>query len=315
MIIDGHCDTLSVGLDSQKKINNSELHFNIKHITEPTIQMMAIFISPEEYVEEGTQKAWNRTQNIINYFYEQKELFKDDIMQILSKKDIEKVEKSNKTGVILTIENGSAICGNLSKIKILYEMGIRVMSITWNMDNDLGCGAQTTNDIGLTQLGKQYIKELIKNNIIIDISHASKKTFWDVVDCCKGTNAKLVVTHSCANALCEHKRNLDDNQIRQIAKMNGVIGICYYTDFLKSDGKASIDDIINNISYISDLVGIDYVALGSDFDGVGEGGLPEGIGGIQDVCKIREKIENKGFSNKEVEKIMGENWKRVLLLK
>ena len=89
MIIDGHCDTLSVGLDSQKKINNSELHFNIKHITEPTIQMMAIFISPEEYVEEGTQKAWNRTQNIINYFYEQKELFKDDIMQILSKKDIE----------------------------------------------------------------------------------------------------------------------------------------------------------------------------------------------------------------------------------
>lgn len=273
--------------------------------------MLAAFISPEKYVEEGTQKAWDRTQNIINYFYEQKKMFENDVIQVLNKKDIETVVNKNKVGIILTIENGSAICGDISRVKILYDMGIRVMSITWNMDNDLGCGAQTSYDTGLTELGKQYIKELIKNNIIIDVSHASKKTFWDIVDCCAGTNAKLVATHSCVDSLCNHNRNLDDDQIRQIAKMNGIIGICYYNYFLKSDGKASIDDVIDNILYIKNLVGINYVGLGSDFDGVGEDGLPKGIDGIKDVHKIREKLREKALDDYEIEKVMGDNWKRV----
>lgn len=315
MIIDGHCDTLSVGFDNKKQISDSELQFSIKKVTEPTIQMMAAFISPEKYVQTGTQKAWNRTKDIINYFYEQKELFKSDIIQILNEKDIEKVEKLNKIGVILTIENGSSICGDLSRIKELYDMGIRVMSITWNMDNDLGCGAQTTDDTGLTELGKQYIKELIKNNIIIDISHASKKTFWDVAELCNGTNAKVVATHSCVNALCEHKRNLDDNQIKQIAKMNGIIGVSYYTEFLKNNGKATINDIINNISYISNLVGIEYVALGSDFDGIDKQNLPLDFNGVEDVYKIKEKMKSKGFSASNIQKVMADNWRRVLTSK
>ena len=296
MIIDGHCDTLSVGLDSKKNLDRLELQFSINKVIEPTIQMMAIFISPEEYVEEGTQKAWNRTQNIINYFLEQKEIFKNDMIQIFYNNNLNNVKIKNKIGIVLTIENGSAICGDLSKIKVLYDMGVRVMSVTWNMDNDLGCGAETNNDTGITELGKKYIKELIKNNIIIDISHASKKTFWDVVDCCNGTNAKLVATHSCVNSLCEHKRNLDDSQIKQIAKMNGIIGICYYTKFLTSQGQATIEDIINNISYIKNLVGIDYVGLGSDFDGVSENELSEEIRGIQDVYKLRKKMKIEGFT-------------------
>ena len=182
MIFDGHCDTLSVALDENKDIDDLEFSFNLidcKNLDKSVIQVMAVYVSPK-FVKEGTNNAWERANNIIDKFYEQKEKFNQEIVQILKVEDVEKIRFEKKIGVMLSIENGSAICGQIERIKQLYDRGVRVMSITWNEDNDLGCGAQTLNDTGLTKLGEQYIKELEKNHIIIDVSHASEKTFWDV---------------------------------------------------------------------------------------------------------------------------------------
>ena len=301
ILVDGHCDTIEVAFDKQKNIDDKSLNFNLKDAKKPMIQMMATFISPEY------KNSLKRAKDIINYFYEQYEKFSDEIILVKTKEDIENLKE--KFGILLTIENGRAIENDLKNVDYFYDKGIRVMSINWNEDNLLGCGALTKNDIGLTELGKQYINKLNEKNIIIDISHSSPKTFWDTA---KLSEKPIVATHSCCIEICNHPRNLTDEQIKQIAKMNGIIGICYSSTFLSEKKKASSKEIVKHISYIANLVGIDYVGLGSDFDGLEEEHLPTDIKGIKDIDKIKEELKNVGFTKEEIAKIWGENWLRVL---
>lgn len=313
MIIDGHCDTLTVALDQNKLINDKELNFNLesaKNLKDSVIQMMAIYISPDKYITRKINKSWLRTNSVIKNFNRQKEILKNEIIHITNVEDIKKVKQENKIGILLTIENGSAICGNLYRIKQLYDYGIRVMSITWNKDNELGCGAHTVNDKGLTNLGIKYVQQLNKNNIIIDVSHTSKKTFEDVI---KYSNKPIIATHSCAYSICQHPRNLSDLQIKQIAQSGGIIGVCYYSDFLNNNGIANSDDIVKHIVYIVNLVGIDYVGLGSDFDGMDKNKLPTDIKNIEDIKLIKQKLIKRRFNSVQINKILGENWERFLL--
>lgn len=163
--------------------------------------------------------------------------------------------------------------------------------------------------LGLTKLGKEYIKELNKRNMIIDISHASEKTFWDTINYSK---KPVIATHSCAYSVCPHNRNLKDEQIKQISKSNGIIGICLASEFLNSNGRAGINDIIKHIKYIANLIGIDYIGLGSDFDGVKDESMPKDLTGVKDIYKLEEALHVEGFTKEEVKKIMGENWNRFL---
>lgn len=162
---------------------------------------------------------------------------------------------------------------------------------------------------GLTELGERYIEELNKRNIIIDISHASEKTFWDTV---KYSKNPIIATHSCAYSVCQHNRNLKDEQIKQIAKSKGIIGICFASEFLNSKKRAGINDIIEHIKYIVNLVGIDYVGLGSDFDGVRDENMPKDLNGVKDIYKLEKALLTEGFSKEEVKKIRGENWIKFL---
>lgn len=307
ILVDGHCDTLSKALDEKSDLENKEYCFNLVDANKktPCIQMMAAYIAPK-FVDNGIE-GFNRAINILEQFKKDKD--KNEIIDILNKEDLNKTVDEKKIGIILTIENGSAISGNIENIEKLYEKGIRVMSVTWNEDNDLGCGALTKNDEGLTKLGEEYIRKLEEKNIIIDVSHSSEKTFWDITKC---TNRTIVATHSCVNSICNHPRNLKDEQIIEIANREGIIGICFASHFLNESGKSNVVDIINHIKYIKDLVGIDYIGLGSDFDGVDFDDMPSDIRGIKDINKLEEKMKMEGFTEEEINKVMGENWLRVL---
>ena len=213
-----------------------------------------------------------------------------------------------KTGVFLTIENGSAISGNLDNIDILYKKKIRMMGTVWNDDNELAWGAHTTNDKGLPNLGKQYIKKLEKKHILIDVSHMSKKSFYDTLE---NTKDPIIASHSCAYTVCNHKRNLSDNQIKQIAKRQGIIGICFCKPFLTTNSRATVKDIIKHINHIVELVGIDYVGFGSDFDGVEEENKLEDIRSVKDINKIIIELEKEGYSKENIEQITSKNFLRV----
>ena len=230
-------------------------------------------------------------------------------MFIKNKNDLQKAINSNETNVILSIENGSAISGNLDNIEYFYNKGIRIMSITWNDDNELGCGAKTKNDNGLTELGIQYIKRLNKLGIAVDVSHLSEKSFWDTI---KIGEKPVIATHSNVYELCNNSRNLKDNQIKAIAKSGGIIGICYYSDFLNSRKKADVTDIVEHIKYIKNLVGINYVGLGSDFDGMDVTKTAKGVDNISLISNIIKELKLQGFKREEIVKIMWNNWSNIL---
>lgn len=301
MVVDGHCDTIKECYKRRISIEDRKLNFNISDVKRPMIQMMAIYISPEE-ADNGFEVA----TKVIDKFDEEKE--KHKIIQIYSGGDIEKINK-NDIGILLTTENGSVIQGDLTNIDKLYNRGVRMMSIVWNESNDLASGALEQDDKGLTLLGKEFIKYLNKKNILIDVSHSSVKTFWDTV---KITTKPIVASHSCVYNLCNHPRNLQDNQIKQIARMNGLIGIPFCSSFLKEKGRANVLDIVKHIKYIRDLVGIDYVGIGSDFDGLDEEDILYDVQGVKDIHYLVSALKVNGFTNEETNKVLGENWIRIM---
>lgn len=302
IIVDGHCDTLKEAFKRKIDLDDEHLNFNIANTKFPMIQMMATYISPEE-AKEGFDIAFK----VLDFFKQEKEKYKDTIVQIINKDDIEKIE-NGKIGMMLTTENGSVIQGNLENIGKLYEAGVRMMSIVWNTENDLASGALDKVDKGLTPLGVEYIKCLNQKNILIDVSHSSEKTFWDTV---KITSKPIVASHSCVYNICNHPRNLKDEQIKQIAKMNGIIGVVFCSEFSNPTGKANVSDVVKHIKYIKDLVGIDYVGLGSDFDGLEENHILPDLKGIRDIENLINALKTE-FTKKEIDKILGENWIRVI---
>lgn len=249
--VDGHCDTLKKAFDDKKDLYFEEYDFNLKKINFdiPRIQNLAAFVHPD--FEDGFQRA----KNIINYY----DTLKSDTVLIKSKNDLNYVLDNKKIGVILSLENGRGIENKIENIDWFYEKGVRIMGLNWNEDNLIGCGALTRNDIGLTDFGNAYVKKLEEKNILIDVSHASEKTFWDTIS---NTSKTIIATHSNVYSLCNHSRNLKDDQIKEIAKRGGIVGICFANKFLNEDSKnASIEDIVKHIDYIIHLVGEDYVGL------------------------------------------------------
>ena len=304
-IVDGHCDTIQVALDRGVDLEDKSLSFNLQEALEkvPILQMTAAFINP------NYQNSFQRACDNIEHFERQIKKYPNELIQVKTKEDIETVKREKKLGCLLTIENGRAIENKLENVEYFYQKGARVMSITWNEDNLLGCGANTKQDYGLTEFGKQYIEKLNEKKIIVDVSHSSEKTFWDAI---KTSERPIVATHSCCYSLCPHPRNLKDEQIKAIAAKQGIIGICYCTSFLSETGIAETKKIAEHIAYISNLVGVDYVGLGSDFDGLEKENVPTDLKCIGQIDNLIQSLSNMGLHKNEIEKIMGENWLRIL---
>ncbi len=311
IIIDAHADSISRGFDNNIDLDNKDLMFNFDDIQNrlPYIQCLSLFIDPK-YVLNDLNGGVKRAEELLKYFEKQylKYFNKYNLKKIVSKEDIKEVIINNKLGIILTTENGSIIGDNVDNIAKLYKKGVKIMGITWNKDNLLACGANTINDEGLYIFGKKCIEKMNELNIIVDVSHLSYNSFFDVIDISKN----VIATHSNVYNLCNNVRNLKDEQIKAIARRKGIIGMCFYNKFLNNDFIATIDDVIKHIVYIADLVGTEYISIGSDFDGINKSDLPIGINSVRDMYFIKEKLEKYGFSNIEINNIMGENLLKVI---
>lgn len=318
LIIDGHCDTLKKITDKELSIYDESLMFKLKESSgfNSYIQFLASYVATRNVkkVEDGVNIANTQLDKL--YFEYKKN--KDSIFLIKSKSDLEIFEKNikesekennNKVGIVLTIENGAGIGEDIENISKLYNRGVRVMSITWNDDNLLGCGTSTINDKGLTLFGRECIKIMNEKKMIVDISHASKKTVSDVLEI---SSRPVIATHSCVHNICNHTRNLTDEEIKKIADNKGVIGICFYKDFLTYEDNATSADVVAHIDYIVNLVGIDHVGFGSDFDGMKENESPIDIKTTKDFNNIFSKLNDLGYTKADIEKIAGGNFRRIL---
>lgn len=305
-IIDGHCDTLTLMADNIVDLSNTYNHISIEKLKKGnvSIQFFAVWLDPKDRFNS----CFENGLRIIDCYYKMLDRYDNIFSPIFTFKDVLTSLKNEKIGCILAIEGGDILDGNLENLNKLYELGVRVMTLTWNYANEISSGILDTSskDNGLTTFGKKVIQNMNDLGMIIDVSHISYKGFWDV---CEFSNKPIIASHSNARTICNNIRNLDDKQLKSIAEKEGIVGINFYPPFLSDSENAHITDIVRHIEYIAALIGIDYIGFGSDFDGVDR--LPNGVYGSESFLQIIEELLKLNYKEEYISKICNGNMLRI----
>lgn len=278
-LFDMHCDTLYRAYTEKSTLFNDNFHisFNKSENILPYIQCIAIWI-PDECRGED---AKNLFLGCAEKLHEQLDGTK--IKQCMTKSDIESIADENGTGVILTVEGGAVLGGKIENIGLLKKYGVQMMTLTWNGKNELGDGAGEKGNSGLSGFGKTAVKELEKNNIIVDVSHAGEKLFYDVAEIAE---KPFCASHSNSKTVVPHRRNLTDEQFTVIKNSGGLVGLNFCRDFLnKVATNAEMYDIIKNTEHFLSLGGEKTLAMGGDFDGAD---IPYDMSGIESMPELYE---------------------------
>jgi membrane dipeptidase len=224
--------------------------------------------------------------------------------------------REGAVAAIVHLEGAEAIAPDLSNLDGWYERGLRSIGITWSRSNAFAHGvpfefpASPDTGDGLTAAGRELVSACNRLGILVDLSHLNWAGFWDVA---RLSEAPLVATHSNAHALCPASRNLTDEQLRAIAASGGIVGVNFAVTFLREDGsqvpETPIGEIVRHVDYLVELMGVDHVAFGSDFDGAV---VPAELGGAAGFPKLVSALRDAGYDDEAVAKITHRNWLRVL---
>lgn len=225
-----------------------------------------------------------------------------------SSADLVRLKSEGKKAILLGLENGYAIGKDISKLLLFKQIGVSYITLCHNGANDICDSARGEAEWGgLSPFGRDVVKEMNRLGIVVDLSHAAESTFYDVL---KQSAVPVIASHSSARALCDHPRNLTDDQLKAIAGKDGVVQVCLYSGFVNEEAeKASLSDVIRHIDHIVRLVGVDHVGIGSDFDGDGE---VIGCRSANELINITVRLLDAGYSEKDIQKIWGGNLLRVM---
>ncbi len=237
----------------------------------------------------------------------QETLYPDRMAIAYKPQDLARLKHENKKAIFLGIENGYAIGKDIRNLSRFKELGVSYITLCHNGSNDICDSAKGEAEWGgLSPFGKEVVCEMNRIGIMIDISHAAESTFYDVL---KESKVPVIASHSSARALCDHPRNLSDEQLKALAACGGVVQVCLYKGFInKNEENASVRDAVKHIRYISDLIGINHVGIGSDFDGDGE---LIGCRATNELINLTMHLLKAGFNEEEISKIWGGNLLRV----
>lgn len=306
-VIDAHCDTLTV-LSQQNRtlgITSNQGHLDLPRLRKGkvNVQFFAIFVSPE-YNDDPVKY----TEDIIEQFNKELAINSDLLSHVCTYDEIHKSLLKDKTCAILTIEGGEALKGKIEKLDDYFNLGVRGLTLTWNGRNELGDGVGLgTQASGLTVFGREVVERMSELGMIIDVSHLSETGFWDVIS---EVRVPIAATHSNCKEICDHPRNLTDQQIRSIAEKGGVIGVTYVPQFIDINSP-SIDKLMDHIDHLYQVGGVSCIGLGSDFDGI-----DITTKGLHDCSVAVPNIENalikRGYTTGQIELILGDNWLRIV---
>lgn len=322
-VVDMHCDTISEILKEQRQGKNTELRTNHLNIDiekmkqgDYLLQNFAMFVELKK-----VKQPLEECLTLIDCFYRELEKNKDSLSLALSYEDIINNQEKEKISALLTIEEGGVANSSLANLRILYRLGVRMLTLTWNYINEISYPNVNLSDgkipdfhipntkDGLTPFGIEFIKEMEKLGMIIDVSHLSDAGFYDVL---KHTTKPFVASHSNARSITNHIRNMSDDMIIKLADRGGVLGINFAGDFLEEPKqgrmRSKICNMVKHISYIRDLAGIDCIGLGSDFDGIYQDLELDHAGKMSELEKA---LKDAGFCNEDIEKIFYKNVLRV----
>lgn len=304
---DAHCDILSAVTTPEELFSNNK-HWDVDRALSNGrfIQVLSLFAEGKDSNEIKDKMETQLARALLA-----EKSYPESIKMIRTKDELSHCVnsfESQEIGCFIEAEGAEIIGDSLSELDRLYEAGLRILTLSWNYDNAV-CDSIAGNNRhnGLSAFGRQVVKRAEDLGIIIDVSHASDKTFSDVAQI---SRKPFIASHSNSRSVCPHRRNLADEQISCIAKSGGVIGINLCPDFLNNSGNADLMDIIRHIEHISALVGTSSIGFGCDFDGIDN--LPVGILGVQDMSKIIETLLRLNYKEEDVKNVAGLNFIRLL---
>ncbi|MDR3095387.1 MAG: membrane dipeptidase [Bacteroidales bacterium] len=311
LTVDAHSDTPScfkqVGFNTGKREANQ---VNLPKMEEGMLD--AVFFACR--IKQGTRdeaaykKAVANIYELIDGIYEQVEKNKNRCGIAIYPEDAARLKNEGKKAIFIGMENGYGLGKNLSNLALFQKMGVNYVTLCHTENNEI-CDSSTDTPEwnGLSDFGRQTVKEMNRLGMLIDVSHASDTTFYNVI---RLTTQPIVASHSAARALCSHPHNLSDEQLKALAKNGGVAQVCLRDAYLGNDAKtADLTTVIRHIDHIVKVAGIHHVGIGSDFDG---GGGVTGCNGSNDLINITVQLLQKGYSEEDIAKIMGGNFLRVL---
>ncbi len=273
----------------------------------------AVFVPQGDLTLEGRARARQQAERILDLLdvtFQKNSLL---AQRALRPEEAYRLEKQGKRAIFLSLENGYPIGTDLSAVDYFYQRGIRTITLAHSANNDL-CDSSTDShrqaDRGLSEFGRRVVARMNDLGMMIDVSHISEKSFFDVL---AASRAPVMASHSSVRALCDHPRNLNDAQLDALRKNRGVIQICIFSRYVRSDpspqAPANIARAVDHIDYAVRRIGIDHVGIGTDFDG---GGGLEDCRDVTDLPKITEELVRRGYSTDAIRKIWGANAMRVM---
>lgn len=308
VLVDGHMDTFYKELEEGKSWFDAQPGWHIDFArlrrSGTDLQICAIYTPPE--YGGGDATVW--ASRMINRALDAERRGRGRVRIVRSRADLAWLGGAT-TGLLISIEGGLPLAGRLDMLDFFHAAGVRAMGLTHNPRNLLADGAKVKRAHGLTAFGKAVVRRMDELHMMVDVAHLHLASFKDLI---RIARRPVVSSHTGLCRFLDIPRNLTDWQVKKIAATGGVIAIDYLTEHLIGDGAepAGVDDVVDQIEFVAELVGVDHVGLGSDFDGYDS--VTIGLEDVTGVPNITRELARRGWKEGEVKKILGGNFLRVL---
>ncbi len=359
LTVDTHCDTpmlmLKPGFSVRNENKMPQSRVDLPRMKSGGLDAMffAVFTGQKPRTEENYQKTYALANQMLDSIHSMLKKDRDLATLALKAEDLAKIEKTGKRAIYIGMENGFPLAKDISRVEEFYKRGVRYVTLCHSFHNDIcdssSDGKQAEHN-GVSEFGKQVISEMNRLGMLIDVSHASDKSFYDAIELSK---APIIASHSSVRAIAQHNRNMTDEMIKKLAAKGGVIQICLLDEYIKNPDTTTVNykrikqirkiyasgmekmteaekesmftewdglkawkqtelpnvkDLVDHIDHVKKLVGVDYVGIGSDFDG--GGGLMD-CADVSQFPNITMELLRRGYTETEIKKIWGGNLLRV----
>ncbi len=310
LTLDSHCDTpMFFGQDINFATRDPKIKVDLHKMTEgrQDAVVMAAYIPQKERTDEALLAATAKADRLLNGIEEMVAANCTAVDIARTPADLYRLKREGKKAVMLGIENGYAVGKDIRNVERFRNRGVVYMTLCHNGNNDV-CGSARYNEenLGVSEFGEQVIREMNRVGMMVDLSHAGERSFYEALEI---SRCPVVCSHSSCRALCDHPRNLTDEQLQAIARLGGVVQVCLYGGFLRSDRPATICDAVEHLHHMVNIMGIEHVGIGTDFDG--DGGII-GCSDSSELINFTRRLLLERYSEEDIQRIWGGNFLQVM---
>ncbi|NMA91692.1 MAG: membrane dipeptidase [Firmicutes bacterium] len=308
IIGDSHCDTLwwmdRAGYDFKQL--NASAHIDLPRLRSGKVGLLFFAVCTAPYSRPGSHLQ--KSMDYIRYYHQTLEQNREDLLAVESVAHLKQAPHEKKIACLLALEGAEPLEGCPDNLELFFKLGVRALSLTWNKRNMFADGvSEAITGSKLTRAGRQLLEKMSSLGVILDLAHLSPSCFDDALALWP---LPPLVSHANSQALCDHPRNLSDEQVKKVAEKGGVIGLTFNAPFISGETVASLDQLVDHFVHLARVVGVPHLAIGSDFDGIR---YPvEEIPDASCYGKLIAALYDRGFTSTEIDLIAGENLRRLI---